>query len=71
VKAYADSRTGCTYQWIIDGKTYDYNEVEFYLGKIVSGETLQTITLIIANTSGSTQTVDYYIVGWGDRREGL
>jgi len=71
VKAYADSKTGCTYQWIIDGKLYDYNEVEFHMGKIVSGETAQTITLIIANTSGSTVTVDYYIIGWGDRREGL
>ena len=71
VKAYADARTGCTYKWLIDGKLYDYNEVEFYKGKIVSGETTQTIVLIIANTSGSTVTIDYYIMGWGDRREGL
>ena len=71
VKAYADSRTGCTYQWVIDGKAYGYNEVEFHMGKIVSGEAVQTIVLIIANTSGSTVSVDYYIMGWGDRREGL
>jgi len=71
VKAYADNRTGCTYQWIINGKLYEYNEMEFYKGKVVSGETVQTITLIIANTSGSTVTIDYMVIGWGDRREGL
>jgi len=71
VKAYADNRTGCTYKWIINGKLYEYNEVEFYKGKISSGEIAQTIVLIIANASGSTATVDYMIIGWGDRREGL
>ena len=71
VKTYADNRTGCTYKWLIDGKLYEYNEVEFYKGKVVSGETVQTITLIIANTSGSTVTIDYMVIGWGDRREGL
>ena len=71
VKAYADNRTGCTYKWIINGKLYEYNEVEFYKGKISSGEIAQTIVLVIANTSGSTATVDYMIIGWGDRREGL
>ena len=71
VKAYSDKRTGCTYKWIINGKLYEYNEVEFHKGKVVSGETVQTITLIIANTSGSTATVDYFIMGWGDRREGI
>ena len=71
VKAYSDKRTGCTYKWYIDGKLHDYNEVEFYQGKIVSGETTQTITLIIANTSGSTVNVDYFVLGWGDKREGL
>ena len=71
LKAYADKRTSCTYKWIINGKLYKYNEVEFYKGKVVSGETVQTITLIIANTSGSTVTIDYYCMGWGDRREGL
>ena len=71
VKAYADNRTGCTYKWIINGKLYEYNEVEFYKGKISSGEIAQTIVLIIANASGSTATIDYMIIGWGDRREGL
>ena len=71
VKAYSDKRTGCTYKWIINGKLYEYNEVEFYCGKVVSGETVQTIVLIIANTSGSTVSVDYYVMGWGDRQEGL
>ena len=71
VKAYSDKRTGCTYKWIINGKLYEYNEVEFYCGKVVSGETVQTIVLIIANTSGSTVSVDYSVMGWGDRREGL
>jgi len=71
VKAYADNRTGCTYKWIINGKLYEYNEVEFYKGKISSGEIAQTIVLVIANASGSTATVDYMIIGWGDRREGL
>ena len=71
VKAYSDKRTGCTYKWYIDGKLHGYNEVKFYQGKIVSGETTQTITLIVANTSGSTVNIDYFILGWGDRREGL
>ena len=71
LKAYADKRTSCTYKWIINGKLHEYNEVEFHKGKVVSGETVQTITLIIANASGSTVTVDYFIMGWGDRREGL
>ena len=70
-KAYADNRTGCTYKWVINGKLREYNEVEFHKGKVVSGETVQTITLIIANSSGSTVSVDYSIMGWGDRREGL
>jgi len=70
-KAYADNRTGCTYKWVINGKLREYNEVEFYKGKVVSGETVQTITLIIANSSGSTVTIDYSVIGWGDRREGL
>ena len=71
VKAYADNRTGCTYKWIINGKLREYNEVKFHKGKVVSGETVQTITLIIANSSGSTVTIDYLVMGWGDRREGL
>jgi hypothetical protein len=61
--AYADSRTGCTYTWLIDGKSYSLNKLEFYQGKPITGE---TIVLVIANTSGSTQTVGYYIMGWGD-----
>ena len=64
VKAYADSRTGCTYTWNVDGKSYTLNELEFYKGKPLTGE---TIVLVIANTSGSTQTVGYYCSGWGDR----
>ena len=67
LKAYADSRTGCTYTWIIDGKSYDLNELEFYKGKPITGE---TIVLIIANTSGITQTVGYFIQGWGDLKAG-
>ena len=64
VKAYADSRTGCTYTWIIDGKSYTLNGLEFYKGKPLTAE---TIVLVVANTSGSTQTVGYYVSGWGDR----
>ena len=71
VKAYADARTDCTYKWIIDGKSYALNEVEFYKGRIVSQQTVSLIVLKVANASGSTQTVDYYVQGWGDRREGL
>ena len=71
IKAYADNRTNCRYKWLINGKLYEYNEVEFYKGKVVSGETVQTITLIIGNTSGSVVTIDYFVQGWGDRREGL
>ena len=67
LKAYADSRTGCTYSWLVDGKSYDINELEFYMGKPITAE---TITLIVANTSGSTQTVGYYIKGWGDLKAG-
>ena len=63
LEAYADSRTGCTYTWNIDGKPYGINTVEFYKGKPITGE---SIVLVIANTSGSTQTVGYYIKGWGD-----
>ena len=66
VKAYADSRTGCTYTWNVDGKSYTLNELEFYKGKPLTGE---TIVLVIANTSGSTQTVGYFVSGWGDRVE--
>ena len=64
VKAYADSRTGCTYTWNIDGKSYNLNELEFYQGKPLTGE---KIVLVIANTSGSTQAVGYFISGWGDK----
>ena len=70
-KAYADSRTGCTYKWMIDGKLYELNEVSFTNGRIISGEQVSTIVLIIANTSGTTQTVGFFVKGWGDRREGL
>jgi len=63
VKAYADSRTGCTYTWIIDGKSYSLNILEFYKGKPLTGE---TIVLVVANTSGATQTVGYFVSGWGD-----
>ena len=69
--AYADSRTGCTYKWLINGRLYELNEVSFAYGRIVSGETVSTIVLIIANTSGSTQTIGYFVKGWGNRREGL
>ena len=64
LKAYADSRTGCTYKWNIDGKIHELNEVEFYKGKPITAE---NIVLKISNTSGSTQTVGYYIQGWGDK----
>lgn len=67
VNAYADARTGCNYTWVIDGKTYGLNEVEFYLGKPITGE---SITLIIANTSGVDVDVAYFIQGWGDSRAG-
>ena len=70
-KAYADSRTGCTYKWMIDGKLCELNEVSFTNGRIISGEQVSTIVLIIANTSGTTQTVGFFVKGWGDRREGL
>ena len=63
LKAYADSRTGCTYTWNIDGKLHKLNELEFYMGKPLTGE---EIVLVVANTSGSTQTVGYFISGWGD-----
>lgn len=71
VEAYADKKIGCTYTWIINGASYNYNDVKFHKGKIVSGETVQTITLIVVNTSGSSVDIDYFIEGWGDRREGL
>jgi len=71
VKTYADDRAGCTYSWFIDGKAYSLNEVEFYKGRIISGEQVTTVTLIIANASGSTQTIGYFLQGWGNRREGL
>ena len=68
IKAYADSRSGCTYTWNIDGKSYNLNELEFYKGKPLVGE---EIVLVIANTSGSTQTVGYFVSGWGDRVGGV
>jgi len=67
VKAYADSRTGCTYTWVIDGKTYSLNEIEFYNGKPITGE---SIKLIIANTSGVDVTIGYFLRGWGDLKSG-
>ena len=68
IKAYADSRSGCTYTWNIDGKSYNLNELEFYKGKPLVGE---EIVLVVANTSGSTQTVGYFVSGWGDRVGGV
>ena len=58
VEAYADARTDCNYTWVIDGKAYTLNEVKFYLGKPITGE---SITLIIANTSAADVIIAYYI----------
>ena len=68
IKAYSDSRSGCTYTWNIDGKSYNLNELEFYKGKPLVGE---EIVLVIANTSGSTQALGYFVSGWGDRVGGV
>ena len=67
VEAYADARTDCNYTWVIDGQSYTLNEVKFYLGKPITGE---SITLIIANTSAADVIIAYYIVGWGDFKAG-
>lgn len=66
-RAYADARTGCAYQWWIDGKPFVLNEVEFYMGKPITGD---NITLVIANTSGVDVIISYYIQGWGDMKAG-
>ena len=66
VKAYADSRTGCTYSWNINGKTWELNEQEFYLGKPIYANPVLTV----ANTSGVSQTFGYKIIGWGDLKAG-
>ena len=66
IKAYADSRTGCTYKWIINGQTWTLNEQEFYLGKPMTTNPV----LIVANTSGVDQTFGYKTIGWGDLKAG-
>lgn len=66
VKAYCDVRSGCTYQWIIDGQVYNINSVEFYLGKPLH----QDVKLIVANTSAVTVSIGYYIMGWADQKAG-
>ena len=66
IKAYADSRSGCTYKWIINGQTWNLNEQEFYMGKVVHDNPV----LIVANTSGVDQTFGYKIIGWGDLKTG-
>lgn len=66
IKTYADSRTGCTYKWMINGQSWSLNEQEFYMGKVIHDNPV----LIVANTSGVTQTFGYKIVGWGDLKTG-
>ena len=66
LKVYADARTGVTYAWIIDGKTYSFNEVAFYMGKPVHND----IKLIMVNTSPVSVTIGYHIEGWGDLKAG-
>jgi len=68
LKAYADSRSNCTYKWMIDGKAFDINEIEFYKGKPITGE---NIKLIIANSDViDDQTIGYFVMGWGDLKAG-
>ena len=67
VEVYADARTGCTYAWVINGAAYTLNELQFYKGKPVSGD---SIKLIISNTSLISVDVGYYIKGWGDMKTG-
>ncbi len=67
VRAYADARTGCNYTWMIDGKATNLNEVDYYLGKPITGE---SITLIIANTSAVDVDIGYFLSGWGDLKAG-
>lgn len=67
VRAYADARAACTYVWWIDGRPFLLNEVEFYMGKPVTGD---NITLVIANTGIPAVVISYYLYGWGDLKSG-
>jgi hypothetical protein len=67
VKAYADARTGCTYQWWINGLVFVLNEIEFHMGKPVTGD---SIILIYANPTAADVVIMYSIQGWGDSKSG-
>ena len=63
VEAYAALRTNCAYNWNINGKISELNELEFIGGLPV---TAKTIVLRVTNNGGTDQSVPYYIKGWGD-----
>lgn len=67
VRAYVDARPGCTYQWWIDGQVRVLNEVEFYMGKPVTGN---SIVLVYANPTAGDVVIQYFISGWGDTKAG-
>ena len=62
LRAYADSRTGCNYRWMIDGKAELINEIEYRYGKTIHGD----VKLIVENTGGVEQDLACRLDGWGD-----
>ena len=63
VEAYAALRTNCAYEWNINGKINELNEIEFIGGLPI---TAKTIVLKITNSGGTDQSVPYFLKGWGD-----
>ena len=63
VEAYAALRTNCAYEWNINGKINELNEIEFIGGLPI---TAKTIVLKITNSGATDQSVPYFLKGWGD-----
>jgi hypothetical protein len=66
LRAYADARIGCTYNWIINGVSRPVNQKEYPFGTWVHSD----IVLIIGNPTLLDVVVGYYIQGWGDLKTG-
>ena len=62
LRAYADSRTNCSYRWVINGKSELINDIEFRYGKTVHSDA----KLIVANTGAADQDFSCRLDGWGD-----
>lgn len=64
VRAYADVRALCTYNWTINGFGYAKNEVQLIGGIWLHSD----IILVVVNTGIPAVEISFEIQGWGDSK---